>query len=110
MPVVYQLCDVFVLPSTGPGESWGLAVNEAMAAGKPVIVSDKCGCAVDLVVNGKNGFTFIAGDINDLALKMKTMINSKNELGKWSENSLSRIREFTWVPFVSSIENTMISE
>jgi glycosyltransferase involved in cell wall biosynthesis len=108
MPVLYQLCDVLVLPSTS--ESWGLGVNEAMAAGRPVIVSDKCGGAVDLVENGKNGFTFIAGDINDLALKMKTMMDHKNELGTWGENSLSRVREFTWVPFVSAIENTMISE
>ncbi len=31
MPLVYRLCDIFVLPSMGPGETWGLAVNEAMA-------------------------------------------------------------------------------
>ncbi|RZK60389.1 MAG: glycosyltransferase, partial [Pedobacter sp.] len=43
MPAVYQACDLFCLPSQGPGETWGLAVNEAMACGKAVLVSDKVG-------------------------------------------------------------------
>jgi glycosyltransferase involved in cell wall biosynthesis len=48
MPVVYRLGDRFVLPSLY-GETWGLAVNEAMACGRPVLVSDKVGCAPDVV-------------------------------------------------------------
>jgi glycosyltransferase involved in cell wall biosynthesis len=48
MPVVYRLGDIFVLPSSH-GESWGLAVNEALACGRPVIVSDRVGCATDVV-------------------------------------------------------------
>jgi glycosyltransferase involved in cell wall biosynthesis len=49
MPIVYRLADVFVLPSTGPGETWGLAINEALACDIPVIASDKCGGAIDLI-------------------------------------------------------------
>lgn len=48
MPTVYRLGDIFVLPSAY-GESWGLAVNEALACGRPVVVSDRVGCAADLV-------------------------------------------------------------
>ncbi len=48
MPVVYRLGDVFVLPSSH-AESWGLAVNEALACGTPVIVSDRVGCAADVI-------------------------------------------------------------
>ncbi|MFN8625552.1 MAG: glycosyltransferase family 4 protein [Candidatus Binatia bacterium] len=48
MPVVYRLGDVFVLPSAY-GETWGLGVNEALACGRPVLVSDRVGCAADLV-------------------------------------------------------------
>ena len=70
MPVVYRLGDVFVLPSVGPGETWGLGVNEAMACGKAVVVSDKAGCAVDLVRHGENGYVFAAGDAGDLADKL----------------------------------------
>ncbi len=51
MPIVYRLGDVFCLPSQGPGETWGLAINEAMASGRPVIASNKCGGAIDLLPN-----------------------------------------------------------
>ena len=53
MPIWYRVADVFCLPSRGPGETWGLAVNEALACGCRVIVSDRVGCAEDLV-NGKS--------------------------------------------------------
>jgi glycosyltransferase involved in cell wall biosynthesis len=48
MPVVYRLADLFCLPSAF-GETWGLAVNEALACGRPVLVSDRVGCAADVV-------------------------------------------------------------
>lgn len=48
MPIVYRLGDFFILPSAY-GESWGLAVNEALACGRPVLVSDRVGCAADLI-------------------------------------------------------------
>ena len=48
MPVVYRMADVFCLPSAGPGETWGLAINEALASGTPCIVSDRAGCAQDM--------------------------------------------------------------
>lgn len=66
MPAVYQIGDVFVLPSEGPGDTWGLAVNEAMAAGKAVVVSDVCGCAVNLVNPGVNGYIFSCGNRAEL--------------------------------------------
>ena len=107
MPVVYQLCDVFVLPSIGPGESWGLSMNEAMAAGKAVIASDRCGGAVDLIINGSNGYIFEAGNADDLFIKMKCLNDKKNDIGKFEEMSLSKIEEFTFQKFVFSIENLM---
>lgn len=65
MPRLYDLCDVFVLPSAD--EPWGLAVNEAMNAGRPVVVSDQVGCHKNLVQDGKNGFVFPVGDTAALA-------------------------------------------
>ncbi|GAB2542530.1 glycosyltransferase family 4 protein [Spirosoma aerophilum] len=56
VPEVLALSDVLVLPSRS--EPWGLVVNEAMACGMPVIVSDRCGCVKDLVHQEKNGFVF----------------------------------------------------
>ena len=56
LPAYYGLASAFVHASST--EPWGLVVNEAMAAGLPVIVSSRCGCATDLVSDGVNGFTF----------------------------------------------------
>jgi glycosyltransferase involved in cell wall biosynthesis len=65
LPTYYGLAEAFVLPSTT--EQWGLVVNEAMAAGLPVLVSNRCGCAADLVHEGRNGYTFDPYDVDELA-------------------------------------------
>ena len=65
MPRFYDLCDVFCLPSVH--EPWGLIVNEAMAAGRAVVVSDEVGSAADLVVDGETGFVHKARDVRGLA-------------------------------------------
>ena len=65
LPVYYALAWAFVHASTA--EQWGLVVNEAMSAGLPVIVSEPCGCAPDLVHNGENGFTFDPLNASQLA-------------------------------------------
>jgi glycosyltransferase involved in cell wall biosynthesis len=62
MPAAYRLGDVFVLPSQGPEETWGLALNEAMASGRAVIASTKVGGACDLIHSGENGWIFESGD------------------------------------------------
>jgi glycosyltransferase involved in cell wall biosynthesis len=67
MPAVYRLGDVFVLPSQGPEETWGLALNEAMASGRAVIASSNVGGARDLIHPGKNGWIFESGDLTALA-------------------------------------------
>jgi 1,2-diacylglycerol 3-alpha-glucosyltransferase len=54
LPRFYAHAGAFVHASTK--EQWGLVVNEAMACGLPVVVSERCGCAPDLVVNGETGF------------------------------------------------------
>ena len=63
LPVYYALANAFVHPSTT--EQWGLVVNEAIASGLPVIVSDRCGCAPELVQD--NGFAFNPMDEHELA-------------------------------------------
>ena len=62
MPSRYLLADVFVLPSRGNYETWGLAVNEAMHMGVPCLVSDRVGCQQDLVIQGETGWVFDSGD------------------------------------------------
>lgn len=54
LPAYYGLASCLVLPSLS--ETWGLVVNEAMAAGLPVLVSHRCGCVPELVRSGWNGY------------------------------------------------------
>src|ERR1035441_8598070 len=68
LPVYYGLASAFIHASTT--EQWGLVVNEAMASGLPVLVSNRCGCATDLVQEGKNGFTFDPCNVEQLAQLM----------------------------------------
>lgn len=67
MPARYLLADVFVLPSSGVYETWGLAVNEAMHLGVPCLVSDRVGCQRDLVTEGDTGWVFCATEPASLA-------------------------------------------
>jgi glycosyltransferase involved in cell wall biosynthesis len=64
----YSKATAFVLPSTS--EPWGLVVNEALAYGCPVVVSERCGCVPELVIEGQTGLSHRANDIDDLAAKM----------------------------------------
>jgi glycosyltransferase involved in cell wall biosynthesis len=65
LPSYYGLAGAFIHASTA--EQWGLVVNEAMAAGLPVIVSERCGCAPDLVRSDVNGYVFDPSDSEALA-------------------------------------------
>lgn len=93
MPVVYRLANVFVLPSKGPNETWGLAVNEAMACGRAVIASDKCGCSQDLILNGRNGYVFNSGSSNSLRNSLRLAIE---EFEKMGEQSQEIIKEWSY--------------
>lgn len=88
IPIVYQAANIFCLPSQGPGETWGLAVNEAMASGKAILASDKVGCAVDLIKDDVNGYIFKSNDVEDLKEKLSFLINHPSMIigfGKQSE-------------------------
>ena len=68
----YVAADVLVLPSDF-GETWGLVVNEAMACGRPAIVSDRVGCGPDLVESGVTGEVFGFADAASLARSMDSL-------------------------------------
>jgi glycosyltransferase involved in cell wall biosynthesis len=66
MPSAYAAADCLVLPSDGR-ETWGLVANEALACGRPIIVSDACGCGPDLAVDPAVGRRFPVGDLDVLS-------------------------------------------
>ena len=89
MPAAYRLGDVFVLPSRGPGETWGLAVNEAMACARPVVVADAVGCAPDLV-DRENGAVVPSGDVPALAAALQRVLGGDTrEMGKASARRIA---------------------
>jgi glycosyltransferase involved in cell wall biosynthesis len=108
MPAVYQAADLFCLPSAGPGETWGLAVNEAMASGKAILASDKAGAAVDLVKRSYNGAIFKGGDVNDLAKTLGYLLNcGRDALITMGVNSRRSIEDWTYEKQVTAIETAV---
>jgi glycosyltransferase involved in cell wall biosynthesis len=78
VPEFLALSNVLVLPSLS--EPWGLVVNEAMACGLPVIVSNRCGCASDLVRDGENGFIFDPQDSSQLSSLLIRFMNNQVDI------------------------------
>jgi glycosyltransferase involved in cell wall biosynthesis len=75
MPAAYSAADCLVLPSDGR-ETWGLVANEALACGRPIIVSSACGCAPDLAGDGNVGRAFPVGNPEALADAIDRLIAS----------------------------------
>jgi glycosyltransferase involved in cell wall biosynthesis len=107
MPAAYQAADLFCLPSKGPGETWGLAVNEAMACGKTVLVSDKVGCAIDLVKENYNGAIFQSENLDDLIINLDKLTSSKGTLTNYGENSKTIIMNWNFLKIAEAIENKL---
>ncbi|QRQ99640.1 glycosyltransferase family 4 protein [Dyadobacter sandarakinus] len=85
--------DVLVLPSLS--EPWGLVVNEAMTCGMAVIVSEKCGCVQDLVVNGQNGFTFDPLRQPDLEKAMLYFVQHPDRISSMGRESEKLVAPFS---------------
>ncbi len=107
MPEVYNMADILALPSQGPGETWGLVINEAMACKLAVLSSTKVGASIDLVDMGVNGYVFESGSQNDCERCLRLMCADKNTLLKMKEESLNRIKAWSFTEIVKSIENQL---
>ncbi len=89
----YAKATCFVLPSTS--EPWGLVVNEALHYGCPVIVSERCGCVPELVIEGETGFTHDPFDVQDLTGKMLAAPEHFADVEKTAYACLGLMRSFT---------------
>jgi glycosyltransferase involved in cell wall biosynthesis len=94
LPIYYSLADGFLHVSRN--EPWGLVVNEAMAAGLPVIVSKACGCASNLVEDGKNGYLVAHDDLDEIADRVARMDDDPALRARMAERSSAIIAE--WGP------------
>jgi len=104
LPQYYGLAECFVHASTT--EQWGLVVNEALAARLPVVVSNRCGCAEDLVMSGKNGLTFDPYDVGDICDKLCeiTLAADRAEMGRTSQEVIS---QWTLQVFAENLERAV---
>ena len=107
LPALYDLCDVFVLPSRF--EPWGLVVNEVMNAGKPVIVSDQVGSGPDLVMPGGNGGVFRAGDAADLADQLRPWLLDAEKRAQGGAASLRRINAWGFEACAEGLQRALSS-
>ena len=75
--------DVFVHPCLWrphervKGEAWGFAVNEAMAAGLPVITTTAVAAAYDLIEDGVSGYVVAPGDHGAIAQRLITLFEDR---------------------------------
>lgn len=108
MPLVYRMGNVFILPSRGPGETWGLSANEAMHCGLPVILSGKVGGAVDLVKQGENGLVFQPGDVEGVASYLQKLSLDPEFYRKSCEKSRELVRNFSLERLPGLIEKAIL--
>lgn len=97
MPKVYACANVLVLPSLGNGETWGLAVNEAMNLARPCIVSTHVGCGPDLVRDEQNGWLFEAGNVDALTGVLAKALDAGHPgLAAMGEQARQRVDAFSF--------------
>ena len=96
MPRTYALADLFVLPSNGNKETWGLAINEAMCLSRPIIVSDRVGCAGDLIFPNQNGLVFPAGNVEALAKSLEVAFSDGQRLKQWGQKSYEIVSQYSY--------------
>jgi glycosyltransferase involved in cell wall biosynthesis len=93
LPALYDLADVFVLPSVD--EPWAVVVNEAMTAACAIIASDQVGAAGDLVREGENGFVFPARDVPALASALKRTLRNAEYCARLGQRSVEIVSEYS---------------
>lgn len=89
LPAVYAAADLIILPSRS--ETWGLVINEAMNLACPAVVTDRVGCAPDLVISDYSGWTYPMGDVQALASILANAISDPQRLAAMGDNSRALI-------------------
>jgi glycosyltransferase involved in cell wall biosynthesis len=93
LPGLYSAADVFVFPTRS--DPWGLVLNEAMAAGLPVVSSDAAGATRDLVRPGENGFVYPSGDGDALRDALLALVGDEALRARMGRRSREIVSAFT---------------
>ncbi len=105
IPGLYDLCDVFVLPSLF--EPWGMVVNEVMNAGKALVLSDRVGAGIDLLRDGWNGFKFPAGNTKALANVLTRLLTQPDFCREAGNRSLEIINQWGLPEALAGIKSVL---
>ena len=90
----YRAADIFVHPTSY--DVWGLVVNEAMASGLPVVVSDHCVAGRELIKDGENGYKTPMGDEAALCRRAKELLEASEDLrASMGKEALETIKPYT---------------
>jgi glycosyltransferase involved in cell wall biosynthesis len=104
----FRAADVFVLPSVF--ESWGLVVNEALLFDLPCICSTGVGGAIDLIDEGRTGWTFPSGD----QAQLTRLLDQAFELGNSGREAMKpaireKIARYSPRPAAEGIRNAVVA-
>jgi len=106
MPVAYRLGEIVTLPSSY-GETWGLAMNEALACGRRVLVSDKVGGAPDVVKSAEAGQVFRADDWDDFESKLRELLTQRSDPAELRRRAKAFDIPATETALVAALEKTL---
>jgi len=106
LPDAYAAADVLVLPSDA-GETWGLVVNEAMASGRPAVVSQSAGCCADLVVENETGHSFARHDMQGLSVILSGYLCDPGRAARQGAAAARHIQTFCHAKIVAGILSAM---
>jgi glycosyltransferase involved in cell wall biosynthesis len=93
LPEFFARGDVFVLPSRHDG--WAVVINQALAAGMPIITTDAVGAGLDLIDNGSNGMRIAANNTDALYRAMEAFAMNPDIVWHWGVQSRARARDLT---------------
>ena len=107
LPAFFALADVFVLPSRH--EPWGLVVNEAMAAGVPVVLSSDVGAAIDLVSDGEEGYIFPTGDVDRLGQALEKVLAAPEIAAAMGKAAGERMADWDFEADVRGLRSALVT-
>lgn len=105
LPRHYAMCDAFALPSRFDPRA--TVVNEAMACGLPVLITDRCGPSADIVRHGENGYVFGPGDAGALATDLDALARDAEMRARMSERSREIIGTWSYREGVAGVVEAM---
>jgi glycosyltransferase involved in cell wall biosynthesis len=108
LPPLFKSADTLVLPSSS--EPWGFVVAEAMTLGVPPIVSDRIGCAPELIIQYQTGIVYPHGNIASLTKKLHILATNRDLCRDIGERARRHLRETVTVSRTVELLVTALTE